>query len=116
MTMRLPGKLLGFGLNRHCAFTDRKLLILELVQPHFEQVLRRCTQYLNLLTEEPITPREREVLHWMAEGKRDGEIALILGISVRTAEQHARVCLRKLGVETRAAAAAAVWRTRNQGG
>lgn len=32
-----------------------------------------------------LTPRQREVLHWMAEGKRDREIGRILGISVRTA-------------------------------
>jgi DNA-binding CsgD family transcriptional regulator len=70
-------------------------------------------QYLNLATEQPLTPREREVLHWVAEGKRDSEIALILDVSARTVEQHVRVCLRKLGVETRAAAAAVIWQTRN---
>lgn len=48
----------------------------------------------------------------MAEGKRDHEIALILGISRRAVEQHVRVCLQKLGVETRVAATAIVWRAR----
>ena len=111
--MRLPGKSLGFALNRDRVFSDEELLALELLRPHLERVLHRSTQYLNLATEQPLTAREREVLHWVAEGKRDSEIAVILGVSVRTIEQHVRVCLRKLGVETRAAAAAAVWQTRS---
>ena len=61
-----------------------------------------------------LTPREREILHWIAEGKRDSEIAKILNLSVRTVEQHVRTCLRKLNVETRTAACAAVWRANVQ--
>jgi DNA-binding CsgD family transcriptional regulator len=60
-----------------------------------------------------LTPREREILHWIAEGKRDSEIAAILDLSVRTVEQHVRTCLRKLNVETRTAACAVVWRSRS---
>lgn len=63
-----------------------------------------------------LTPREREILHWVAEGKRDGEIATILNLSVRTVEQHVRSCLRKLNVETRTAACAVLWRERESGG
>ena len=59
-----------------------------------------------------LTPRECEVLHWLVEGKRDAEIAVILDLSVRTVEQHVRTCLRKLDVETRTAACATVWRAR----
>lgn len=51
-----------------------------------------------------LTPRETEVLTWIAQGKRDGEIAIILGISPRTAERHVANILEKLGVETRTAA------------
>lgn len=110
IAIRSPESFLGFALSRDRKFSDEELLMLELLQPHIERVLRRCTQYLHLATEQPLTPRERGVLHWVAEGKRDSEIALILGISVRTIEQHVRVCLQKLGVETRAAACATVWR------
>ncbi|WP_395738344.1 LuxR C-terminal-related transcriptional regulator [Prosthecobacter sp.] len=53
-----------------------------------------------------LTRRECEVLTWMAEGKRDREIAVILGMSIRTAEHHARRILGKLSVETRTAAVA----------
>jgi ribose transport system substrate-binding protein len=52
-----------------------------------------------------LTPRETEVLHWIRQGKRDSEIALILGISKRTAETHVFRILKKLSVETRTAAA-----------
>jgi DNA-binding CsgD family transcriptional regulator len=69
-----------------------------------------------LSTEVALTPREREILHWVAEGKRDGEIAAILNLSVRTVEQHVRSCLRKLNVETRTAACAVLWRERKSGG
>jgi len=62
-----------------------------------------------------LTRREREILHWIAEGKRDSEIAAILNLSVRTVEQHVRTCLRKLNVETRTAACAVLWRERKPG-
>jgi DNA-binding CsgD family transcriptional regulator len=67
-------------------------------------------------TPRALTPREREILHWVAEGKRDSEIAAILNLSVRTVEQHVRACLRKLNVETRTAACAILWRERESGG
>ena len=63
-----------------------------------------------------LTSREREILHWVAEGKRDSEIAAILNLSVRTVEQHVRSCLGKLNVETRTAACAVIWRERKSGG
>ncbi len=44
-------------------------------------------------------------MHWVAEGKRDREIAIILGLSPRTVEKHVCHILEKLQVETRTAAA-----------
>ena len=41
----------------------------------------------------------------LMQGKRDLEIAIILGISQRTIHHHVASVLRKLGVDTRAAAA-----------
>jgi DNA-binding NarL/FixJ family response regulator len=52
-----------------------------------------------------LTPREAEVLHWVAEGKRDAEIATVLGASTNTIHKHVQRILAKLGVETRTAAA-----------
>jgi len=45
-----------------------------------------------------VTPREREVLQAIAEGHTNGEIALLLGISVRTVERHRANILAKLNV------------------
>lgn len=113
VAVRLPGSFVGFGLNRDKGFSDEERLMLELFQPHLERVLKRCTQFLHLPSNKPLTPREREILHWLAEGKRDHEIAHILKLSVRTVQQHVGVCLQKLRVETRTAAAAEIWRARS---
>src|SRR4051794_34699690 len=43
-----------------------------------------------------LTPRESEVLEWIAEGKRDSEIATILAASVRTIHKHVQRILAKL--------------------
>lgn len=51
-----------------------------------------------------LSVRENEVLHWMTEGKRNAEIATILGISSRTVEKHVESILNSLGVENRATA------------
>jgi DNA-binding response OmpR family regulator len=52
-----------------------------------------------------LTPREAEVLYWLAEGKTNSEIATILDSSRRTVEKHVEHILKKLGVENRATAA-----------
>lgn len=56
---------------------------------------------------EGLSLRESDVLHWICEGKRDREIAAILGISYRTVTDHVRHILAKMEVENRTAAAAA---------
>jgi DNA-binding NarL/FixJ family response regulator len=53
-----------------------------------------------------LTPRETEVLSWLAKGKTNRDIAEILGMSPRTVNKHLEHVFEKLGVETRAAAAA----------
>jgi DNA-binding NarL/FixJ family response regulator len=53
-----------------------------------------------------LTPRQAEVLYWIAQGKTNGEIAIILGTSPRTVEKHVEQLLERLGVENRVAAAA----------
>lgn len=50
------------------------------------------------------TPRQCEVLGWVAHGKRDIDIARILGISPRTVGKHIEHLLAKLHAENRTAA------------
>ena len=52
-----------------------------------------------------LTERERDVLRWVAEGKRNAEIASILDISKNTVRNHLENIFAKLSVETRTAAA-----------
>ena len=49
-----------------------------------------------------LTPRQREVLQLLAEGKSHKEVADILNISVKTAEYHKYAILDKLGLKTNA--------------
>ncbi len=57
-----------------------------------------------------LTNRELEVLHLVAEGLRNVEIARRLFLSPRTVGHHVSAILRKLGVATRGEAAAAAAR------
>ncbi len=52
-----------------------------------------------------LTPRETEILFWVAQGKTSPEIALILDTALETIKRHVKNFLPKLGVETRLAAA-----------
>ena len=52
-----------------------------------------------------VTEQEHEVCHWLMQGKKNTEIAAILGISPRTAEKHVHQLLSKLGVGNRTTAA-----------
>jgi two-component system nitrate/nitrite response regulator NarL len=50
---------------------------------------------------EPLTPREREVLGWMATGRCNKEIGGRLQISVQTVKNHVHSILAKLGAKRR---------------
>jgi DNA-binding NarL/FixJ family response regulator len=47
-----------------------------------------------------LTPREREVLQLMAEGRATKEIALDLKVSIKTVETHRRQIMEKLGIHS----------------
>jgi DNA-binding NarL/FixJ family response regulator len=49
-------------------------------------------------TADPLTPREKEVLQLVAEGKTTKEVAQILGVSVKTVEFHRSRLMSKLEV------------------
>lgn len=47
-----------------------------------------------------LTPREREVLQLLAEGRTNKEVAVVLGISSKTAEAHRVNVMRKLNLHS----------------
>jgi len=51
-----------------------------------------------------LTPREAEVLLWVAQGKSNGAIAILLGMAEKTVKKHMGSIFAKLGMEGRNAA------------
>ena len=49
-----------------------------------------------------LTPREREILKLLAEGNSVKEIAVLLGLSVKTVEAHKFNLMRKLDIHNKA--------------
>ena len=47
---------------------------------------------------DPLSPREREILQLVAEGRTTKQIAAILGVSVKTAESHRTRIMEKLDI------------------
>lgn len=58
-----------------------------------------------------LSGREVEIMGWVSKGKRNSEIAEILGLSIHTVRKHLENAFAKLGVDNRTAAAAAFDRT-----
>lgn len=110
------------ALNRkHRDFSERDRTVLDVVAPHFSQAYENAglfnqarraaakpgcphTNILRMYPLPELTPRENEILGWIARGKSNPEIAVILGLSVRTVYKHVENLFAKLGVESRAQA------------
>lgn len=63
-----------------------------------EQHLRRAQRQEGEAEYELLSPREREVLQLVAEGRLNKQIAVLLGIAERTVEAHRASIMRKLGL------------------
>jgi DNA-binding CsgD family transcriptional regulator len=73
---------------------------------HFTLVRRNGVWQTILLGDPPtrvhsLTPRELDVLTWVARGKTASEIGEILGITKRTVDEHVQTAVRKLGAANR---------------
>lgn len=59
-----------------------------------------------------LTPRETEVLSWVAQGKSAWEVGEILRIAKRTVDEHAQTAMHKMGAVNRTHAVAIAVRDR----
>ncbi len=69
--------------------------------PQAAKVLAEQYRHPDRKTEDPygtLTPREREVFHLVIEGRTTKEVAVELGISVKTADNHRTRVMDKLGL------------------
>jgi two-component system, NarL family, response regulator NreC len=68
------------------------------LSPGVSRVLVEAYLSKTHLPSDPLTPRERQVLQLVAEGKTTKEVAVVLGVSVKTAESHRTRLMEKLDV------------------
>jgi DNA-binding NarL/FixJ family response regulator len=66
------------------------------LSPRVSRALAQAYMAKSALPADPLTPREREVLQLVAEGKTSKEVAGFLGISAKTVESHRARILKKL--------------------
>ena len=107
------------GFSARSEFTTVERSAMATVLPYIDTALRQVTHlpHQNLHRRrsadmaEPVTEpgfnltdRESEVLHWVARGKTNPEIAMILEISAFTVKNHMQRVFKKLDVSNRAQA------------
>lgn len=94
------GSLLSISGNS-VEYNTRTEMILELVVPHFHQVITRITNQQSKNNIPPLSKREIEVLNWLQQGKSSWDISMILHISERTVNFHINNIKQKLDVVNR---------------
>ncbi|MDO9525581.1 MAG: LuxR family transcriptional regulator [Gemmobacter sp.] len=101
----------GMGLTAHPGLTQQD--VDELWQVHGDEVQAICNMMHLRITHMPfriqrrsLSPRQREALEWVAEGKTTQDIAQIMAISSAMVEKHLRLAREVLDVETTAHAVA----------
>lgn len=99
------------GLKGAMSFGGRRIestLAVKLALTLVATACLKVTQKLGLAeasqTSAQLSKREREVLQWVASGHRQNDIALTLGLSERTIENHLRRIRHRLGTPTTAGA------------
>lgn len=105
------------ALSAKPSFSETERSIMALVLPHVDSALRQVahlphqTQPIDTSPVEAqlqhdfgLSEREAEVLHWVAAGKTNPEIGMILDISAYTVKNHLQRVFKKLDVTNRAQA------------
>lgn len=110
-------KLKGIAFHRDRRdFSERDRLILNCLSPHIRQAYRNAEAISAIRrnikavgqTQERVIPdltlRETEVLHWLAHGKSNHNIAVIMQVKECTVKKHLQNIYQKMGVENRTSA------------
>ena len=102
----------GFAFERsEHDFSERDVCVLDTLRPHFVRLWRNARLHrpasdhlFTSATAGLLTPREREILAWVACGKTNREIAAVLYLASGTVGKHLDNVYAKLGVGSRAGA------------
>jgi len=107
------------GFSTRDSFSSVERSAMAVVLPYIDTALRQVTHLPHqnthrrrsadrvaavALPDYNLTERESEVLHWVARGKTNPEIAMILDISAFTVKNHMQRVFKKLDVSNRAQA------------
>ncbi len=109
---RLLGRGEGTGATARLEAAEGALELALVAWHHDNEALIRLTEInpredaARLQERLKLTGREAEVLLWISYGKSNADISEVLTVSPRTVQKHLERIFEKLGVETRAAAAA----------
>lgn len=87
-------------------YTERDRALLELLRPHLARMRLNAEHRRRADAALGLTPREAEILGWVARGRTNAEIAALLFLSPLTVRTHLEHIFEKLDVRTRTAAAA----------
>ena len=82
---------------------ERLVKVIELVAAGERYFPQEMGEGADVRIDERLTPREREVLQLIAEGKRNNEIAEVMMRSLHTVRNHRARLMRKLGAHSVAA-------------
>ncbi len=94
------------GPRSRAAEIERRLPELLTIAHYAHEAARPFARSRACITTPELTRRERECLHWAAEGKTSWEVGRLLGVSERTAIYHLQNAAKKLEVSGRQAAVA----------
>lgn len=93
-------------------FSDRTKDAVEVLGRHLRTVLARRDRGIGRTSINALTPREAEILAFLARGLSNREIARVLSISPHTVRKHLENAFVALGVHSRAEAVARTYRGR----
>ncbi len=75
-------------MGEHADVSDDAIAAIEVASIYFRQCGRDIYNANANIRPTSFSPRQREIIQWLAQGKRNAEIADIMGLSVKTVDNH----------------------------